>query len=60
MYSGVPLWVGGCVGYGTPMASEAVGNISRLLAFVGKCRIVGGVKEAKIFMPILPTVSQVR
>ena len=32
-------------------------QISNISAFVSKCRIVGGVKEASIFILILQTVS---
>ena len=35
-------------------------QISNISAFLGKCRIVGGIKEASIFMSILSTVSQLR
>ena len=56
--SGASLWGGACGG-----ASPGLGScrqISKISAFVGKSRIAGVIKEASIFMPILPTVSQLR
>ena len=35
-------------------------QISKMSAFADECRVVGGVKEASIFIPDLPTVSQLR
>ena len=34
--------------------------ISNISAFVGKSSIAGGIQQAPLFMPILPTVSQLR
>ena len=57
-YTGASLWE--VLGVRHPPILRDCWQISKLSAFVGKCRIVGGVKEASIFMPILPTVSQLR
>ena len=50
---------GGLCGVRHPPGLRDCRQISKILAFVGKYRVSGSIKEASIFMPTLPKVTDI-